>query len=71
MFLGAKDMLILTRKITQTILIGDDVTVTVLEVKGERVRLGINAPRETPINRQEILDASPGRTTPPEVPHSS
>jgi carbon storage regulator len=49
-------MLILTRKITQTILIGDDVTVTVLEVKGERVRLGINAPRETPINRQEILD---------------
>ena len=64
-------MLILTRKITQTILIGDDVTVTVLEVKGERVRLGINAPRETPINRQEILDAPSGRTTPPEVPHSS
>jgi carbon storage regulator len=64
-------MLILTRKITQTILIGDDVTVTVLEVKGERVRLGINAPRETPINRQEILDGVSVPNAPPDDRQSS
>ncbi len=47
-------MLILTRKLGETLMIGDDVTVTVLGVKGNQVRLGINAPRETPVHREEI-----------------
>jgi carbon storage regulator len=47
-------MLILTRRIAETIIIGDDVTVTVLGIRGHQVRLGINAPKEVPVNREEI-----------------
>ncbi len=47
-------MLVLSRKQGEAIVIGDDVTVTVLEVRGDRVRLGFTAPGETPIHRQEI-----------------
>ena len=47
-------MLILTRRIGETLMIGDDVTITVLQVKGSQVRLGINAPRETAVHREEI-----------------
>ena len=49
-------MLILTRNIGQTIMVGDDVTVTVLGVKGSQVRLGINAPKDVAVHRQEIFD---------------
>lgn len=49
-------MLILTRKITETIIIGDDVFVTVLGVHGNQVKIGINAPKKTPICREEIYD---------------
>jgi carbon storage regulator len=49
-------MLILTRKPGETILIGDQVTVTVLGVKGNQVRLGVNAPREMPVHREEIAE---------------
>lgn len=48
-------MLVLTRKKEESIVIGDGVTVTVLEVRGNRVRLGINAPQDTPVHRQEVL----------------
>ena len=48
-------MLILTRRVGETLMIGDDVTVTVLEVKGNQVRIGVNAPREVAVHREEIM----------------
>lgn len=47
-------MLILTRRVGETLMIGDDVNVTVLGVKGNQVRLGINAPKEVSVHREEI-----------------
>lgn len=47
-------MLILTRRIGETLMIGDDVTITVLGIKGHQVRLGINAPKDVSVHREEI-----------------
>jgi len=47
-------MLILTRRIGETMMVGDEVTVTVLGVKGNQVRLGVNAPKEVAVHREEI-----------------
>lgn len=47
-------MLILTRRVGETLMIGDDVEVTVLGVKGNQIRLGTKAPKTTPVHRQEI-----------------
>lgn len=47
-------MLILTRRVGETLMIGDDVTVTVLGVKGNQVRIGVNAPKDVSVHREEI-----------------
>ncbi|MBA2649864.1 MAG: carbon storage regulator CsrA [Legionella sp.] len=47
-------MLLITRRLQETLMIGDDVNITVLGIKGKQVRLGINAPKSIPVHREEI-----------------
>ncbi len=51
---GSNRMLILTRRVGETLMIGDEVTVTVLGVKGNQVRIGVNAPKDVSVHREEI-----------------
>ncbi|MFY9233884.1 MAG: carbon storage regulator CsrA [Fimbriimonadaceae bacterium] len=53
-------MLVLTRKVNQSIVIGDDVEVVVLDVRGEQIRLGIRAPKNVSVHRKEIYDQIQG-----------
>ena len=53
-------MLILTRKVGESLMIGGDVTITVLGVKGNQVRIGVDAPRDVAVHREEILNRIQG-----------
>ena len=57
-------MLILTRRPVETVMIGDDVTITVLEVRGHQVRIGINAPKHIAVHREEIYERIKGENQP-------
>lgn len=50
-------MLILSRKKNESIVIGDNVTITIIEIRGDKVRLGIEAPKETSVHRSEVYEA--------------
>ena len=50
-------MLVLTRKVGESIVIGDNIEITVIETKGEQIKLGIKAPKEVDIHRKELLEA--------------
>ena len=50
-------MLVLSRQRDQTIMIGDDIEITVVDIRGDKVRLGINAPASIPVHRKEVYDA--------------
>ncbi len=50
-------MLVLSRKKNESIVINDDVTIVVVEIRGDKVRLGIEAPKEVPVHRKEVYDA--------------
>ena len=50
-------MLVLSRKRDERIVIGDNIVITVVEVRGDKVRLGIDAPAEIPVHRQEVVEA--------------
>ena len=50
-------MLILSRKINEKVMIGDDITVSIIEIRGDQVRIGIDAPKNIKVFRQEVLDA--------------
>jgi carbon storage regulator len=50
-------MLVLSRKKNESIVINDDITIVVVEIRGDKVRLGVEAPKEVPIHRREVFDA--------------
>ena len=58
-------MLVLSRKKNESIVINNDITVTVVEIRGDKVRLGIVAPKEVPVHRQEVFDAIHGKSGAP------
>ena len=50
-------MLVLSRKKNESIVINDDITIVVIEIRGDKVRLGVEAPKEVPVHRLEVFDA--------------
>jgi carbon storage regulator len=64
-------MLVLSRKKNESIVINNDITVTVVEIRGDKVRLGIVAPKEVPVHRQEVYDAIHGAKDQTDAPPST
>ena len=62
-------MLVLTRKKDESIVINNDIIITIVEVRGDKVRLGIVAPKDVPVHRQEVYEAIHG-TKPLAAPHT-
>mgnify|MGYP003494069874 CR=1 FL=1 len=60
-------MLILTRRVGETLMVGDEVTVTVLGVKGNQVRIGVNAPKDVAVHREEIYQRIQQEETPGDI----
>lgn len=58
-------MLVLSRKKNESIVINNDITIVVVEIRGDKVRLGVEAPKEVPVHRREVHDALQRQTTPP------
>ncbi len=50
-------MLVLSRKVNETIIINDNIVITVVDIRGDKVRLGVEAPKDVPVHRQEVYDA--------------
>lgn len=50
-------MLVLSRQRDESIIIGDNIVITIVDIRGDKVRLGIEAPKEVPVHRQEVYDA--------------
>jgi len=50
-------MLVLSRKKNESIIINDDITIVVVEIRGDKVRLGVDAPKDVPVHRMEVYDA--------------
>lgn len=59
-------MLVLSRKKHETIVIGDNIRITINEIRGDRVRIAIDAPKDVEVHRQEVYDAIKGETNSPE-----
>jgi len=70
-------MLVLSRKKNESIVINDDITIVVVEIRGDKVRLGVEAPKEIPVHRREVFEAihrgekESQEKTPPESPPSA
>jgi carbon storage regulator len=65
---GYAAMLVLSRKKNESIVINNDITVTVVEIRGDKVRLGIVAPKEVPVHRREVFEAIHGKGSAPVQP---
>jgi carbon storage regulator len=61
-------MLVLSRKKNESIVINNDIVITVVEIRGDKVRLGIEAPKDVPVHRQEVYEAIHGVKAPAPVP---
>ena len=63
-------MLVLSRKKNESIVINDDITIVVVEIRGDKVRLGVEAPKEMPVHRREVFDAIHRNDPPPQAQHA-
>jgi carbon storage regulator len=64
-------MLVLSRKKNESIVINNDITIVVVEIRGDKVRLGVEAPREVPVHRREVYDAIQRSQQTNETPNAS